>query len=824
MMEITVTYDDSTRRLSPPDSDRGGTTLDANSTKITVEGLPEGYDARLEFGVTVEVKGSKKKAKPYLLLDDDGSCIIPNSIFRGCKSDLRLPVQLVLTNEDEEYASANILIFKVTKALCAFESVKEAYEPHIGVAIYDVVEEGGVITFYRLDGTTETIHVDDDFVSWKDEVVTAWPAVVTDETVPTTKAVDDTFLKAVQPESERILMTDRYGTVGAIGPMVTAEWSKEPSDDKLPTEKLVRDELDTKALDSEVVHDSRVTDAWTDPPGDMIPTVKAVDDTFLKSKQDAANRILMTDDEGTVGAIGPRITDAWTDPSTNDALPTEKLVKEELDTKAVDAEVVHIDEGTPEWDPTITYHSGSTVVRKLNLYISQNEPNLGHDPTEEETLWWSLVKGDSGQGGDEPGAYKIFKLGDGTSTSFVCNHGFNSYYVGHLLYEREGRMRDSDSIVERISKDHLKITFHTAPSKAEWILVIYRPGLGPESVVTSVNGMVGDIEIDPLALGCLSINEQTLSDVQKAQTRANIDLGTAATRDTGTASGNVPTLGSDGRLPNSVIPPLAIAEWLGTVDTKADLVTLSDAEQGDWAGVSSDSDINNDGVYMLNGTYSDLTSWVQIVGPGSVISVNGKGGVVILKASDVGAVDIATTLNGKTLEGAVVLDADDVGAVTKVDGLTAGEHPVVTYNAQGLVIEGRDLVADDIPGLPGSKITSGEVAIDYLPTGNAADKLVKLSSAGQQGQSLKLNSAGAWEWFTPSSSDLAIFTGTITGDGSTKVFTLTHGLSGTPDPVVFDSTGRKIPGADVSSTDKTITVRFHTAPASGETYTVRGVA
>ncbi len=738
MMEITVTYDDTTRRLSPPDSDFGGTTLDANSTRITVDGLPEGYDARLEFDVAVEVQGSKKKAKPYLNLDADGSCIIPHTIFRGCKSDLRLPVQLVLSNDEMEYASANILIFRITKAICAFDTVQDSYGPKIGEAFYDVTEEGGVITLYRLDGTFETVHVDDDFIAWS-SVVTSWPEMATD---------------------------------------------------------------------------------------DMLPTAKAVEQTFLKSKQSAVGRILMTDDDGSIGATGPRVTDTWTDPSSDDMLPTEKLVKGELDRKAEDADVVHVDEGTPEWDSIVTYHSGSTVVHKLNLYISQNEGNRGNDPTAEGTVWWSLVKGDGGGGGgDEPGAYKIFTLGDGVSTSFVCNHGFNTYNVGHLLYEKEGRMRDSDSVVERVSKDHLKITFHSAPSQAEWILMVYRPGLGPETVVTSVNGQTGDVVIDPLALGCLSINAQTLTDTQKAQTRENIGLGTASTKDAGTASGNVPTLGSDGKLPNSILPPLAISEWLGTVDSKADLVTLSDAEQGDWAGVTSDADVNLDGVYMLNGVYSDLTSWVQIVGPGSVISVNGKGGVVILKASDVGAVDISTTLNGKTLEGAVVLDADDVGAVTKVDGLTAGEHPVVKYNAQGLVLEGRDLTADDIPGLPGSKITSGKVDVQYLPTGNAADVLVKLPSAGQKGQALKLNDAGtAWEWFTPSSSELAMYTGTIAGDGSSKVFTLTHGLSGTPDPVVYDSTGRKIPGADVSATDKTITVRFHTAPASGETYTVRGIA
>lgn len=84
--------------------------------------------------------------------------------------------------------------------------------------------------------------------------------------------------------------------------------------------------------------------------------------------------------------------------------------------------------------------------------------------------------------------------------------------------------------------------------------------------------------------------------------------------------------------------------------------------------------------------------------------------------------------------------------------------------------------------------------------------------------------ASAFVWYTPSSSKLAMFSGTITGDGATKIFTFDHGLKGTPDPSVFDSTGRKIPGADVTATASTIIVRFYTAPASGETYSVRGIA
>ena len=47
---------------------------------------------------------------------------------------------------------------------------------------------------------------------------------------------------------------------------------------------------------------------------------------------------------------------------------------------------------------------------------------------------------------------------------------------------------------------------------------------------------------------------QTLTSSQQAQVRTNIGLGTAATVNTGTSSGNVPVLDSNGKLSSSVVP------------------------------------------------------------------------------------------------------------------------------------------------------------------------------------------------------------------------------------------------------------------------------
>ena len=140
-------------------------------------------------------------------------------------------------------------------------------------------------------------------------------------------------------------------------------------------------------------------------------------------------------------------------------------------------------------------------------------------------------------------------------------------------------------------------------------------------------------------------------------------LGTAASKNTGISVGDVPIIGGNGKLHDSIIPPLAIGEFAGSVTVKANLVTLATAQQGDIAKVSADSTIDNNGVWFLNGIYSDITAWIQIVGPGSVITVNGQSGIVNLTYADVNAVPVTRTVNTKPLSADVVLDHTDVNAV-----------------------------------------------------------------------------------------------------------------------------------------------------------------
>ena len=73
----------------------------------------------------------------------------------------------------------------------------------------------------------------------------------------------------------------------------------------------------------------------------------------------------------------------------------------------------------------------------------------------------------------------------------------------------------------------------------------------------------------------------TTADIPQLSTSKISGLGTAATKNTGTASGNIPVLGADGKLDTSVIPAIALSD-IFTVENEAEMLGLT-AKTGDVA-------------------------------------------------------------------------------------------------------------------------------------------------------------------------------------------------------------------------------------------------
>lgn len=106
-------------------------------------------------------------------------------------------------------------------------------------------------------------------------------------------------------------------------------------------------------------------------------------------------------------------------------------------------------------------------------------------------------------------------------------------------------------------------------------------------------------------------------------------LGTAAACNTGTSSGNVPVLDSNGKLNTSVIPATAITETF-VAASEAAMLALT-AQVGD---VCVRTDLNKSFILKEDGA-STLSHWQELLTPTDAVqSVNGQTGTVVLKTSD----------------------------------------------------------------------------------------------------------------------------------------------------------------------------------------------
>lgn len=92
-------------------------------------------------------------------------------------------------------------------------------------------------------------------------------------------------------------------------------------------------------------------------------------------------------------------------------------------------------------------------------------------------------------------------------------------------------------------------------------------------------------------------------------------LGTASTKNVGTAAGNVPVLDANGKLSTSILPALALVD-VYTVDSEAAMLALN-AQQGDIAIRTDESK-----TYILSKEpASTLANWTELLFPISVTSV-----------------------------------------------------------------------------------------------------------------------------------------------------------------------------------------------------------
>lgn len=157
----------------------------------------------------------------------------------------------------------------------------------------------------------------------------------------------------------------------------------------------------------------------------------------------------------------------------------------------------------------------------------------------------------------------------------------------------------------------------------------------------------------------------TASDVPTLTLAKISDVGTVASKNTGTASGDIPVLDANGKLDASVLPALAITDS-HPVTSETEMLALT-AQKGD---VAVRSDISKSFILRVEPA-SVLTNWQELLTPTDVVtSVAGKTGVVTLSPSDVGLGNVANESKATMFTSPVLTGSPTAPTATTGDNTT----------------------------------------------------------------------------------------------------------------------------------------------------------
>lgn len=276
-------------------------------------------------------------------------------------------------------------------------------------------------------------------------------------------------------------------------------------------------------------------------------------------------------------------------------------------------------------------------------------------------------------------------------------------------------------------------------------------------------------------------------------------------------------------------------------------------------GVANYNSLNNTPITNLSSNTTLSSAGIyKIVGGGVTVTVNstavtGDETLIIYDGTDatiIKASEVYRILNGGTVKNYVEANA----------AITGATKPKISYDNKGLVTGGSDLAAEDIPDLSSLYIAAtlkganngvaelgadGKVPSTQLPSYvddviegyYYNNKFYKESThtteiTGESGKiyvDLVTNKSYRWSGTTYTEiaqANIHKYTETITGDGTTTSFSISHGLNSRDVLVnVYDATTYEDVVVNIARTStSSLTIDFAVAPIIGEDYKVVVIA
>lgn len=200
-------------------------------------------------------------------------------------------------------------------------------------------------------------------------------------------------------------------------------------------------------------------------------------------------------------------------------------------------------------------------------------------------------------------------------------------------------------------------------------------------------------------------------------------LGTAATKNVGTAAGNVPILDNAGKLDTSILPAIALVDTF-VVDSEAAMLALN-AQQGD---VAVRTDVNKTFI-LSQSPASTLANWIELLFPCSVISVNGKTGAVVLTGDDIDVTVVGKTNNMSTwlrnIFNSINLVVDVYMPKVLTGGLEITSNSTVTIEIPGR--DGYTFSVDYLETFISDSNNYQKIVVDWYWNINGSNKLININ-------------------------------------------------------------------------------------------------
>ena len=257
------------------------------------------------------------------------------------------------------------------------------------------------------------------------------------------------------------------------------------------------------------------------------------------------------------------------------------------------------------------------------------------------------------------------------------------------------------------------VTSVTHNAGTEIVTIVTQTGTGAQSTTVDLGVYLKENAAIPASTGKSFVTYDTKGLVTGGTaitaTDSQLVKGDGTGVSIGTSSGNIPVLNGSGKLANSVIPSIAITDTF-VVETEVAMLALS-AEVGD---VAIRTDLSKSFILQTSPA-STLANWQELKTPTDVVTkVNGQTGVITLGGGDLLVETASNVTDGADIKTTDTIDSalgklnTKVGTkldkkITPIEGATKTK---ITYDANGLVTSGTNLIASDIPTIEQSQVTN----------------------------------------------------------------------------------------------------------------------